>query len=81
MSKIQRFNIPHETLLEAKKCTTGHACLAQEDYQLCDIRITTERQARMLCGKESDCPYSTRLGNKSVCACPVRHAIYSKYGV
>jgi hypothetical protein len=81
MHKPHRFNLPFETLLEAKKCTQGHACLTDEDYKLCGIKITTESHSRMVCGKESDCPYSTHLGNKIVCTCPVRHAIYRKYGI
>ena len=81
MSKIRRFNLPLETLQEAKKCNKGQACLTQQDYQLCGIKITTEHHARMVCGKESLCPYSTQLGDKIVCTCPVRHAIYRKYGV
>jgi hypothetical protein len=81
MSKPRRFNIPLETLLEAKKCNKGHACLTEEHYHLCGIKITTEYHSRMVCGKGSDCPYSTHLGDKIVCTCPVRHAIYRKYGV
>jgi hypothetical protein len=80
MHRPNRFNIPLEILKEAKRCTKHHACLTDEDYQLCGIRITTEHHARMVCGKGSDCPYSSRLGDKIVCTCPVRHAIYRKYG-
>jgi hypothetical protein len=81
MHKPKRFNIPLETLLEAKKCTKHHACLTDETYQLCGIKITTEHHARMVCGKDSDCPYSSSMGDKIVCTCPVRHAIYRKYGL
>ena len=79
MHKPPRFNIPQEVVQEAKKCTKGHACLTDNAYNLCGIRITAENHARMVCGKESDCPYSSRLGDKFVCTCPVRHAIYRKY--
>ncbi|MES9942264.1 MAG: hypothetical protein ABW104_02575 [Candidatus Thiodiazotropha sp. 6PLUC2] len=77
----KRFKIPLEILLEAKKCNKHHACLTDDEYQLCGIRITTEshKHARMVCGKETDCPYSSQLGNQTVCTCPVRHAIHSKY--
>jgi hypothetical protein len=81
MHKPKRFNIPLETLLEAKKCSKHHACLTEIDYQLCGITITTERHARMVCGKGADCPYSSHMGSQIVCTCPVRHAIYRKYGV
>lgn len=81
MHKPPRFNIPREIIQEAKKCTKGHACLTDNDYHLCGIRITTENHARMVCGKDSDCPYSSQMGDKHVCTCPVRHAIYRKYGL
>ncbi len=84
MHQPRRFNIPYETLLEAKKCVKKHACLKEESYQLCGIKITTEHHARMVCGKNPDrqeCPYTTQLGNNAVCACPVRHAIFRKYDV
>jgi hypothetical protein len=80
MDKKQRFNIPLETLLEAKKCTKQHACLTDRDYNLCGIKLSTEHHARMVCGKGSECPYSSELGDKIVCTCPVRHAIFMKYG-
>lgn len=79
MSKPPRFNIPREFIQEASKCTKGHACLTDREYQLCGIRITTEHHARMVCGKDSACPYSSKMGDKLVCTCPVRHAIYRKY--
>ena len=75
-----RFNIPLETLIQANKCSKQHACLIEENYQLCGIKINGDDQARMVCGKEIDCPYNTNLGQDAVCTCPVRHAIYSKYG-
>lgn len=81
MPQPKRFNIPLETLLDAKKCTKHHACLTDHDYRLCGIRITTENHARMICGKGAECPYSSSLGDKTVCTCPVRHAIFRKYGV
>lgn len=81
MHKPKRFNIPLETLLEAKKCTKHHACLTDDAYQLCGIKITTEHHSRMVCGKDNDCPYGSKLGDRIVCTCPVRHAIYRKYGV
>jgi hypothetical protein len=81
MQSKKRFNIPLEVLLEAKKCTKQHACLTDEAYQLCGIRITTEDNARMVCGEGAECPYSSQLGNQIVCTCPVRHAIHSKYNV
>lgn len=75
-----RFNIPFETVLDTKKCTKGHACLIEEDYQLCCIKVTSELHARMVCGKDTHCPYNSRLGDHIVCTCPVRHAIFRKYG-
>jgi hypothetical protein len=81
MQTKKRFNIPLEVLLEAKKCTKQHACLTDDEYQLCGIRITTENHARMVCGKGTECPYSSQLGNQIVCTCPVRHAIHSKYNM
>lgn len=81
MDQPTRFNIPLSILLEAKKCNKAHACLTDEAYHLCGIRITAEHHARMVCGKKTSCPYSTRLGDRVVCSCPVRHAIYRKYGV
>lgn len=81
MHKPRRFNLPLETLLEANKCTKNHACLIEQEYQLCGIKITTEHHARMVCGKQSDCPYTTRLGDNMLCTCPVRHAIFRKYGL
>ncbi|MCU7916983.1 MAG: hypothetical protein KZQ95_01335 [Candidatus Thiodiazotropha sp. (ex Epidulcina cf. delphinae)] len=80
-NKPRRFNIPLETLLEAKKCTKHHACLTDSEYELCGIRITVENQARMVCDKGADCSYRFRLGNEIVCTCPVRHAIHSKYNI
>ncbi|MEJ2619225.1 MAG: hypothetical protein P8163_02965 [Candidatus Thiodiazotropha sp.] len=81
MQTKKQFSIPLEVLLEAKKCDKQHACLTDDDYQLCGIRITTEKYARMVCGKGTECPYSSKLGNQIVCTCPVRHAIHSKYNM
>jgi hypothetical protein len=81
MHKHKRYNIPLEILLEAKKCNKQHACLTDSEYNLCGIRITTEITSRMICGKNSECPYSSHLGKEIVCTCPVRHAIHSKYGI
>jgi hypothetical protein len=81
MRENRRFNIPLEVLLEAKKCNKNHACLTDKEYQLCSIHITTENNARMICGKGADCPYSSQLGDQVVCSCPVRHAIHSKYNI
>lgn len=80
MHNPKRYNIPQQTLHEAEKCIKRHACLAQHDYQLCGIKISIERHARMVCGMQNDCPYSSRIGSQFVCTCPVRHAIYLKYG-
>jgi hypothetical protein len=81
MEKKQRYNIPLETLMEAKKCSKHHACLTDEAYQLCGIKLSSEHHARLVCGRGADCPYSSSLGNKVVCTCPVRHEIFRKYGV
>jgi hypothetical protein len=81
MHSPRRYNIPLEILLEAKKCTKHHACLTDHEYKLCGIKITTENTSRMICGKGSECPYSSHLGEEIVCTCPVRHAIHSKYGI
>lgn len=81
MQSPRRLNIPLEILLEAKKCSKQHACLTDSDYTLCGIRLTADNTSRMICGKASDCPYSSRLGKEIVCTCPVRHAIQSKYGI
>jgi hypothetical protein len=81
MHGTKRFIIPIETLQEATKCCKHHACLTQEDYRLCGITISTEHHARMVCGHENACAYSSRIGNQFVCTCPVRHAIFRKYGV
>ena len=81
MDTRKKYNIPLETLLEAKKCNKHHACMTDREYRLCGIRITTESHARMICGTGNECPYSFRLGNRFVCTCPVRHAIYRKYNL
>jgi len=80
MQGKRQFIIPVETLKEADKCSKYHACLTQNEYQLCGITISTEHRARMVCGYEADCAYSSRIGNQFVCTCPVRHSIYRKYG-
>ncbi len=81
MHKPHRFIISREIVQEATKCTNSHACLTDQEYQLCGIKITTEHHARMVCGKASNCPYSSEMGDNHVCTCPVRHAIYRKYGI
>jgi hypothetical protein len=81
MHNPPRFNISPEIVQEARKCTKGHACLSDPDYELCGIRITTGYHARMICGKGANCPYSSEMGDKFVCTCPVRHAIYRKYSL
>ena len=48
MPEKRRYYLPLETLLEAKKCTKSHACLTDESYQLCGIKITTEHHSRMV---------------------------------
>lgn len=78
MSK-PRFNIPLETLVQANKCTKKHACLIEENYRLCGVKVNGDNQARMICGKGLECSYNTYLGEDAVCTCPVRQAIYRKY--
>jgi hypothetical protein len=81
MHSPRRYNIPLEVLLEAKKCIKQHACLTDNEYKLCGIRLTTENASRMICGSDDGCPYKSQLGKETVCTCPVRHAIHNKYGI
>lgn len=80
MHHPKRYNIPLQMLHEADRCTEEHACLTRRDYQICGIKLSIEDNARMVCGTKNECPYNSKIGSNYVCTCPVRHAIYRKYG-
>ena len=77
------FIIPEQIINEADKCTKEKACLSDPYYDLC--RIKTGRKSKVariaVCEEKICCTYCSNIGEQQVCSCPVRHAIYRKYGV
>ena len=76
------FKIPSPIIDEAVKCKKQQACLSDPYHVLCKVSAKPGETPRIIaCQDDAPCAYNSNLGNQQVCSCPVRHAIYRKYGV
>jgi hypothetical protein len=69
--------IDREVLELADQCDRGHRCLTGE---LCEAEVVTVGPERFLCHDPVACAYKFPFGGSFFCTCPVRWAIYYKYG-
>lgn len=65
---------------QADRCEKGHRCLSGRTEDLCEAEIQLFGDQRFLCKTPEDCAYKAPFGNSYFCLCPVRRAIYDKYG-
>ncbi len=77
------FKLPLEIVKEADKCQKDHACLNDRHYTLCEVDFQREKAhfGILVCGYETDCPYSSQIGSQRVCTCPVRQELFKKYQI
>ncbi|MFA6172131.1 MAG: hypothetical protein WC334_10970 [Kiritimatiellales bacterium] len=69
--------ISREVLDLADRCSRGHRCLtgirSEPQVQLIGAK-------RFVCRDPEPCEYKFPFGSNFFCTCPVRQAIYDKYG-
>jgi hypothetical protein len=70
--------IDKEILDQAGQCDFDHRCLSGEI--LSDPQPQMFGPERFLCHEPEPCTRKFPFGNSFFCTCPVRQAIYDKYG-
>lgn len=73
--------IDKEIVAQAIKCTKNIACLTDKNYKLCTVSECISDEIHFLeCVNINNCKYKSSFGFQVLCNCPVRKAIYNKYG-
>jgi hypothetical protein len=69
--------IAREVLELASRCGHAHRCLTGA---LCEVEVPLIGPERFICHGGEPCAYKFPFGSSFFCTCPVRRAIYDKYG-
>lgn len=84
MDSISRFKIDPDIIALTSECTHGCGCLKDPSYEFCEVSHVSGTEQDLLFitnPHRSVCPYKSEFGGSHVCTCPVRKAIFNKYGV
>jgi len=75
-----KLEIDQEILNGADQCTQNRRCCLgrPEDLSVAAIKIIGEQ--RFICKIPDICSYKLSFGSSFFCTCPVRRAIFDKYG-
>lgn len=79
-----KYELPEKICRQASLCTNSRACLSGDKECLCKVEhLISDRYLFVRRnGSSSSCPYHVSFGfSSSVCGCPVRNALYQRYGV
>jgi hypothetical protein len=75
-------DIDEATVRSATLCEKGFACLECEDQVYCTVEQCLMHRIHFIrCADDLPCPYKKQLDGVPVCACPVRKAIFDRYGL
>lgn len=69
--------IDKQILKRADRCGKGFRCL---EGILCEAEVQLIGAKRFICHNSEPCTYKFSFGKSFFCTCPVRQAIYDKYG-
>jgi hypothetical protein len=76
-----KITVDAETLRVTTKCP-DFACLSSSRQELCKIRIFNDGFVQFTqCACLKKCNYQSPFGTKSLCNCPTRKEIYSRYQI
>lgn len=76
------FIIPREIVGQARRCDFDHCCLDAEGTCRCRIVESPGDEAVCVAGNRPTlCGYRKAFSDCHICTCPVRVAIYRRYGL
>lgn len=62
-------------------CKKGFSCLNQETRDICKIGYCVEEMYYFIEDRDIDCNFRFNYGYATMCRCPTRKELYSKYGI
>lgn len=75
------FYISDEIKKETDKCRKDFSCLSEKGCDLCKVVSCFDCDAHFIYCMNEDCSYQNKIGERTICDCPVRKNIYYKYNV
>jgi hypothetical protein len=76
------FDISPDVVARAAECEKNHTCLENTSNELCKGQyVSLEKFCCLEEICEEGCIYCVKLGDESICGCPVRIEIFNKYNV
>jgi hypothetical protein len=79
-----KYKIDSKILSETTECKSNFSCLAGKKECFCDIEESNIHDAGIIFirpVKNISCTYVMSFGYSWLCTCPIRKAIYNKYGI
>lgn len=71
--------IDQETITKTE-CDKGFACLDETPVYCTAMNTLGRAMLTLVCSDQRQCRHNQRYGALQTCKCPVRHAIFVKYG-
>ena len=62
-------------------CRKGFSCLSEKTRKLCKINYCVEDTFYFIENNETNCNYKFNYGYATMCRCPIRKELYTKYGI
>lgn len=75
-----KLEIDQEVLAKADQCTKNFRCCSGAPEDLCEAELILTGEQFFVCKSPDICAYKLPFGTGFFCTCPVRRAIYDKYG-
>ena len=77
-----KIKIDEEIIQNAVYCEYDFRCLSEEKRCLCEVKELFGYAMLVIKPKSAiDCRYRVSIGYTTLCICPARHEIYTRYGM
>lgn len=80
MRAIPKIEITPETLARTE-CDKGFTCLSVSPVYCTVLATLGHTMVKLECRQQLDCRHNRAYGALQACNCPVRHEIFTKYGI
>lgn len=80
MNPTKKISIAPETLANTE-CDKGFACLCTTPIYCSVLSTLGHNMVKLECQQQLDCRHNRVYGALQACNCPVRHEIFTKYGI
>lgn len=80
MTAAKKFEIDPK-IFEKTACDKGFSCLSDTPLYCSVLATLGHAMVKLECRQRLDCRHNKSYGALQACTCPVRHEIFTKYGM